>query len=783
MSIEIQGSKNATTPILVSTLLCKKKCIIYNSPNCRDIDYIIKIIRTLGHTVIQNSESIEIIPNKVNPENFRNLDTSKSRSSLYFYALYNKKPIVVGGCQIGDRNLDTYNEVFHQIKKNKKKIFFPEMSVTVTNSVLINLSQNCVKFTLIGVSSEPCVQNLCYFLRNIGVSITGIGTNILKIKGNNSLGNTITKFRVMSDPIEAFTWMVMAARHHSNVKIKKVPTKYMYSELYLLKRLGYRFKINTNTVTFLWPTKLKTVSKIHNMPYPGLSPDILPLLPSLLLNHPGKTLIHDWMYNKRCNHIEPLINLGANIAKIDDHQYEISKSHISSGVLKCNDIRSGMNNLIISTLYDGITITNTKQIERGYSSIREKLSKFGCQYQKEHYHLIGISGCGMISLAEILIELGYTVTGSDYNKNNLNIQLDLDQSGKYINQNTIIIKSSAIPDTHQELLKANKLGCLIYHRTEILSRLLDNYYMIGVVGAHGKTTTTTLIKYLLGKKYDIGWVIGSKLEGEQSGHLGIDKIVVIELDESDGSFLNFKPNIGVITNIDTDHLDYYENMDNMIKSYEKFTHHCCQCVITGDPRIKKCKNKDNILVDTNNLQIKLEINKTRFHYNNNDYSLPVIGKYNVKNAIYALEVFRYLEGCYPNNTFDSYQLPKHRLEFLYNDKDTIVIKDYAHHPTEIKELINSMSVFNKPVIGYYVPHRISRIMNCYQEFKDIGNLFSQMYILPIDVAHENSKLSLNIEEFSRHFNGVYLQEFPKIKKNFVNLFIGVNIKIDIKNLL
>ena len=777
--LRISGSKNASTGILVASLLSDSPVLLKNVSRTRDIGYIIRVMRQLNQEVIYENNILHIRPKKP----FRDLTNydlfSYSRSCLYFIPLLNLDFLhsQIGGCSIGNRPTTTFFSVLKQISKGETEIIFEEMSVCATKAALIKIAKIKKEFKLLGVAAEPCVQNLCQFLQILGVTITGVGTHHLTVMGNSELSfNQEKPFQIIYDKTEAFTWLALTALIKSDSLIGNVPVKYMKRELHLLKQLGYQLEITDNYIR-INSCDSQTIDQIHNMPWPGISPDILPLLTPLLMQGKGKTMVHDWMYNQRLDYLQQLIKLGANIKIFDCHRCQIEKTtDLSPGTLKCENIRSSACFMIISAIYSNIRLKNIRQLERGYWGFNTNLALLGLKSITPHYHLIGISGCGMKALAYLLIKKGYKVTGSDLKPNILPCHTDLHQKGFYITENTIVVYSSAISKKNYEMTKAKALKCKLQHRTEVLVDILSDYFQIAVVGSHGKTTTSSMIRHLLKLKYDVSWMIGSELYNLKSGHLGKDKIIVLELDESDGSFLNFHPDIGVITNIDTDHLEFYGSMDKMKASYEQFAKQC---------KVQVVYNSDYITLENqipfceNNMQIYYSDYFTKFKYQGTIYSINTFGRHNALNALAAIICCQYFDTPID---FTKYKLPKQRMQFLYHKFGKTIIQDYAHHPTEIKEVVLALrNAKHQNIIGYYVPHRISRINKLWQEFKNIGQYFNTLYILPIDKVNHKGKFDL--KKFAKHLKATPVKKVPELmwQTPVTHLFLGVNLKINIEN--
>ena len=197
-----------------------------------------------------------------------------------------------------------------------------------------------------------------------------------------------------------------------------------------------------------------------------------------------------------------------------------------------------------------------------------KLSKI------KNIHFIGIGGVGMVGIAEMLINQGYKVSGSDLVSNNnvkrlksLGAHISIGHHATNIKNCDVVVFSSAVGLNNSEMREARKQSKIIIPRAEMLSGLMTGYQSIAVAGSHGKTTTTSLISYIFTEaKLDPTYIIGGRILGkEEKSILGKSNFIIVEADESDGSFLHLNPEISVLTNIDNDHLDFYDNKPHKLE--------------------------------------------------------------------------------------------------------------------------------------------------------------------------------------------------------------------------
>lgn len=196
-----------------------------------------------------------------------------------------------------------------------------------------------------------------------------------------------------------------------------------------------------------------------------------------------------------------------------------------------------------------------------------------------HIHLVGIGGIGMSSIAEILLAQGYNVSGSDLIENSntkrlkqLGGNIFIGHEEKNAKDSDVVVISSAVPDSNPEIIYAREKGIPVIPRAEMLAELMRLKYGVAIAGAHGKTTTTSLVsEILIEGKIDPTIIIGGKLKRlGTNARYGLGTFLVAEADESDGSFLKMTPSFSIVTNIDREHLDYYESIDNIKKDFLQF---------------------------------------------------------------------------------------------------------------------------------------------------------------------------------------------------------------------
>ncbi len=405
----------------------------------------------------------------------------------------------------------------------------------------------------------------------------------------------------------------------------------------------------------------------------------------------------------------------------------------------------------------------------------------------EIIHFVGIGGIGMSGLANIMQGLGFRIQGSDINLNkNIErlkknkIKFYLGHSKKNIKNSTILVISSAIKDSNPEVLFAKKKNLPIYKRGDMLAHVVSLLKRnIVVAGSHGKTTTTSLISAIFAKaKLDPTIINGGVLNSfNNSAKLGKRDWCILESDESDGSFIKVSPTYSIITNIDQEHMDYYKNMKNIKKLFTKFVEKtpsfgksfiCCDDKINNE-MIKKINiknfhtygiNRTSQFRVTNIYQTK---HFSKFDLNINlpgkknfkiiDITIPLLGIHNIRNATAAVAVATTI-GISSNiikKALREFKGVQRRFNKIFTFRDVNFFDDYAHHPTEIKELLKGVrNVYKKEeIVCIFQPHRISRLQNLKKEFSQSFLNANKVILCPVYAAGEKLKLGFNYLNFAK----------------------------------
>jgi UDP-N-acetylmuramate--alanine ligase len=416
--------------------------------------------------------------------------------------------------------------------------------------------------------------------------------------------------------------------------------------------------------------------------------------------------------------------------------------------------------------------------------------------KKYHIHFVGIGGIGMSGIAELLLNLGYKVSGSDLGSTDLTRRLEslggnvfAGHSEEQIRGADVVVTSAAIVPDNPEVIAAKQASIPVIPRAEMLAELMRLKYSVAIAGAHGKTSTTSLVASILEKgALDPTVVIGGKLKSLGiNALLGSGDFIVAEADESDGSFLKMSPTIAVVTNIDREHLDYYRDLDHIKEVFLSFIDRipfyglavlCLDDEPVQDiiPKIKKRYTTYGMSSQAD-LQAKDIISdglKSRFNVKHlekpmGDVLLNLPGLHNVYNAMAGIAVGIELGIGFDviKSALETVEGVQRRLEIKGERKGITVIDDYGHHPTEIKITLQTAkeSWRDRRVVVVFQPHRYTRTQALFDDFSRSFYQSDVLVVLPIYAASESEIEGVNsltlLEEIRAHGHKdvVYMPDF------------------------
>lgn len=416
----------------------------------------------------------------------------------------------------------------------------------------------------------------------------------------------------------------------------------------------------------------------------------------------------------------------------------------------------------------------------------------------QHIHFTGIGGAGMSGIAEILLNMKFYVSGSDQASSERTALLET-MGGKiyrghdprFIKGADVLVYSSAIREDNVELVAAKEKKIPVIPRAEMLAELMRLKYGIAVAGAHGKTTTTTMIAMLLSEgKLDPTAVIGGKVNSFD-GHAkkGEGEFLVAEADESDGSFLKLSPNIAIVTNLDDEHLDYYITFEKLCAAFLDFMNKvpfyglvilCADDSILQEmiPQIKK---RYLSYGTSENAELRAEAIEYRPWKSSFDviyqgealghFELPAPGRHNVLNALAAIAVGIELDlpATIIQDGIAAYSGVQRRFQLQGEREGVIVVDDYGHHPTAIMATIAAAkTAWDMPLIVVFQPHRYTRTRDCLDTLATAFEGVEHLILTEIYAAGEASISGITGEAFYKkvceHRKGTthFLKDFDDI---------------------
>lgn len=376
------------------------------------------------------------------------------------------------------------------------------------------------------------------------------------------------------------------------------------------------------------------------------------------------------------------------------------------------------------------------------------------------YYCLGIKGTGMSTLAQILYDLGNEVIGYDdakahkFTQDGLekrNIKIYYDQNHE-LDKNLIATHSVALTNDHPELERIRNLGIKIKKYNEIIGDIIDQFESIGISGTHGKTTTSSLIKHILSNTLGCNYFIGAG-DGQATKE---NKYFVVESDEFNRHFTAYRPAYSVITNIEAEHLECYKDIDDIRQTFEIFANQTKKLVVAnGDnEEIRKINYKTSKIFfgfnENNDIIIKnLDLTKNGSEFDLyhesmfiGHFSIPLFGKHMVMDAVAAIIIALELNINQDkiNELLQTFKNAKRRFaeEKIGN---TIIIDDYAHHPTEIKVTLEAarQKYPDKRLIAVFKPNTYSRTKDFQKEFVEALSVADKAYLTEIDCNREKQE--------------------------------------------
>ncbi len=390
-------------------------------------------------------------------------------------------------------------------------------------------------------------------------------------------------------------------------------------------------------------------------------------------------------------------------------------------------------------------------------------------HKVERVHFVGIGGSGMCGIAEVLLNLGYQVHGSDLNRSpvterleKLGARIAYGHARENLGDVQVLVRSTAVKDDNPEVQEAHVRSIPVIPRAEMLAELMRLKYGIAVGGTHGKTTTTSMIATMLsGTDLDPTVVIGGRLNSINSNAcLGQGEILLAEADESDGSFLALSPIIAVITNIDREHLDHYrggikEIEDNFVAFANKVPFYGLVVLCLDDPRVQEIMPRIrrristygfNPQADVRALDVTISGMQSRFKVIVNreelgEFTIDMPGRHYVLNCLAAIATgFELgLEFADIRRHLSGFAGVQRRLQIVGEYRGALLIDDYGHHPTEIQVTLEALRQAwpKRRLVTLFQPHRYTRTQHLFNDFQVVFNETDVLVVTDIYAAGEN----------------------------------------------
>ncbi|MAQ47281.1 MAG: UDP-N-acetylglucosamine 1-carboxyvinyltransferase [Flavobacteriales bacterium] len=418
-TVQPQGAKNEALQVIAATLLTKQKIIISNIPNIIDVVCLINILKGLGVNVIKKSKNTYSFEAKNIDINYLKSDHFKQNSQKIRGSIMIMGPLLArfgkiilyppGGDKIGRRRIDTHfmglSKLGAIFKKNDNNsyeisckklagnyILLEEASVTGTANIIMAAVLSKGLTTIYNAACEPYIQQLCKMLQSMGAKISGVGSNLLIIKGVKKLSGC--KHKILPDMIEIGSWIGLAAMTQSEIRIKNASLKNLGNILSVFQKMGIKIELIKDDIIVKKQKKYTietfingSILTVSDAPWPGFTPDLLSIILVTATQANGNLLIHQKMFESRLFFVDKLIDMGAQIILCDPHRATITginrKYPLKGTIMTSPDIRAGISLLIAALSAKGTSIIhNIEQIDRGYEHIDKKLRALGASIER-----------------------------------------------------------------------------------------------------------------------------------------------------------------------------------------------------------------------------------------------------------------------------------------------------------------------------------------------------------------------------------------------------------------
>src|SRR5918911_1108154 len=388
----------------------------------------------------------------------------------------------------------------------------------------------------------------------------------------------------------------------------------------------------------------------------------------------------------------------------------------------------------------------------------------------QHVHFVGIGGIGMSGIAEVLVNLGFRVSGSDLKRSSvtdrlqqMGVEIFEGHSAENVGHPHVVVRSTAVRDANPEIVEANRRSIPVIPRAEMLAELMRlKPHTVAVAGSHGKTTTTSMIATVLAQAsldptVVVGGVVGAM---GSNARLGKSDLMVVEADESDRSFLMLSPTFAVVTNIDREHMDSYADMDDVRKSFADFVNkvpfYGASVLCLDDPHVQAVIPEVVRRRITYGLSAQADIAAREVRYDQKfgstyqarlmgepvgEITLHVPGLHNIYNSLAAIAIGLELEVPFATikKALSEFTGVQRRFQFKGEAAGVIVVDDYGHHPTEIRATLVAakLGAAGRRMVVLFQPHRYTRTEDLMEEFARSFNNADVLLVTDIYAASED----------------------------------------------
>lgn len=412
-AISINGSKNAAVALLAASVINRGTTVLHNMPQIEEVKRWVEVLESIGMQITIADKTMTLVsPKSLRVEAINRASAERTRSAIMLISSLcgrEKKYFIpqAGGCKLGMRTIkphlyalekygigitshkDGYDVVINDLHPAENNVLY-ESGDTVTETAIMAAAQIPGKTTIKMATSNYMVQDLCFFLEELGINIKGIGTTTLEIYGKKEIKKNV-EYTISEDPIEAMFFLSLAITTKSTLTVKRCPIEFLELELLKLEKMGQHYEIlkkyrsynkRTRLVDIkMVPSKLVALEeKIHALPFPGLNMDNLPFFVPIAMMAKGTTLIHDWVYENRAVYFTELNRLGGSATLIDSHRVEIAgptKFH-GADLTSPPALRPAAIMLVAMLGAKGASILrDVYSINRGYENLQERLRGIG----------------------------------------------------------------------------------------------------------------------------------------------------------------------------------------------------------------------------------------------------------------------------------------------------------------------------------------------------------------------------------------------------------------------